>query len=92
MLDNLEIYARKKNDLYDGNPNSYDMMILLSLEPENLGMPENGDWSSLLLIIVFGGGSQFFNEYIENLQDGMLGQGTVLMRWVMSLAPITTGR
>jgi len=43
MLDHFEEYAKKKNDLYDGNANSYDMMILLSGSHANLNLPPGGD-------------------------------------------------
>jgi len=69
MLDNFKKYARKKNDLYDGNPNSYDMMILLSGAHENLGMPENSDMGLAFVNSVCGGEPVLMSTL--NLRDGM---------------------
>merc|ERR1740128_1567381 len=36
-------YAKETNEVYDGNPKSYDMMVLLSGAKENLGISPNSD-------------------------------------------------
>ena len=37
----LQEYAKETNEVYDGNPKSYDMMVLLSGAKENLGISRN---------------------------------------------------